>query len=134
MAGGRGLPLCEMCPTNATDQSLTLEVCRRRNAGCGWWPLPKGSPARQLAQLCCQHLSFRRLRGGVSLNYHSLADFRVQHPDRLEQLLQQRLTALLAEGLVSLDETAQDGMRVRARAASGSFRRQASLHQAHAAA
>ncbi len=35
--------------------------------------------ARALDRLCTEHIIYRWLCGGVSVNYHTLADFRVQH-------------------------------------------------------
>src|SRR5438067_3799624 len=35
--------------------------------------------ARALARLCASHDAYRWLCGGVSVNYHTLADFRVGH-------------------------------------------------------
>lgn len=87
------------------------------------------SSARALERLCYRHLSYVWLRGGVGVNYHSLADFRVRHPDRLERLLTDGVAALLAEGLISLETTAQDGLRVRASAGTGSFRRRPRLEE-----
>src|SRR5437588_1272562 len=43
--------------------------------------------ARALDRLCASHDAYRWLCGGVSVNYHTLADFRVDHPDLLERLL-----------------------------------------------
>jgi len=37
--------------------------------------------ARALAWLCCHHNAFRGLAGSVSVNDHTLADFRVADPD-----------------------------------------------------
>jgi transposase len=37
--------------------------------------------ARLLERLCREHLGFRWMCGGVSLNYHTLSDFRVAHPE-----------------------------------------------------
>jgi hypothetical protein len=45
----------------------------------------------------------------------------------LDELLSQSVAALMSEGLVSLERTAQDGVRIRARAGTSSFRRQARL-------
>jgi hypothetical protein len=45
----------------------------------------------------------------------------------LDEILTENVAALMSEGIVSLDRTAQDGIRVRASAGSGSFRRQARL-------
>lgn len=85
--------------------------------------------ARALDRLCQEHDAYRWLCGGVSVNYHTLADFRVVHATFLDQLLTQSVAALLAEGLVSLERVAQDGKRVRASAGSSSFRRRTTLEQ-----
>ena len=42
------------------------------------------SSARELADLCLRHDAFRWLAGGVSVNYHTLADFRTDHLEFLE--------------------------------------------------
>jgi ribosomal protein S8E len=65
--------------------------------------------------------------GGVTTNYHTLADFRVANQQALDDLLSQILAALMAEGLVTLRQVAQDGLRTRAGAGASSFRRQDSL-------
>ncbi len=83
--------------------------------------------ARALDRLCAEHDAFRWLCGGVSVNYHSLADFRVDHEAFLNRLLTESVAALIAEGHVSLGRVAQDGIRVRAAAGSGSFRRRDAL-------
>jgi transposase len=85
--------------------------------------------ARQLARLCAEHDAYRWLCGGVPINYHMLADFRVAHPAALDDLLTQTVAALLAAGAVSLARVAQDGMRVRASAGASSFRRKARLEE-----
>lgn len=90
--------------------------------------------ARQLDRLCGEHLAYQWLAGDVSVNYHTLADFRVAHMAAVDGLLTQHVAALMAEGLVSLDRTAQDGIRVRASAGKGSFRRKERLQQFQAAA
>jgi transposase len=79
--------------------------------------------ARALARLCEQHDAYRWLCGGVSVNYHTLADFRVQQGTVLDELLTTSVASLLEVGAVTLVRVAQDGMRVRASAGSKSFRR-----------
>jgi transposase len=86
--------------------------------------------ARELERLCFQHRAYEWLRGNVPVNYHLLADFRVQHGALLKQLQVDSLAGMLAEGLVELHCAAQDGMRVRASAGSSSFRRRPSLEEA----
>jgi len=90
--------------------------------------------ARQLDRLCGEHLAYQWLAGGVSVNYHTLADFRVAHAAALDDLLTRHVAALMAEGLVSLERTAQDGIRVRASAGKGSYRRGERLEQFQAEA
>ena len=85
--------------------------------------------ARELADLCLRHDAFRWLAGGVSVNYHTLADFRTDHPAFVEQLLQQSVEVLREQGLVDLDRIAQDGMRVRASAGAASFHRRETLER-----
>src|SRR5216683_2174758 len=43
--------------------------------------------ARELDRLCREHMAYQWLCGGMSVNYHSLADFRAQQVDYLDQLL-----------------------------------------------
>jgi len=83
--------------------------------------------ARALARLCDSHDVYRWLCGGVSLNYHTLSDFRVGCADLLDRLLSEHLAALSKAGLVDLEKLAQDGVRIRANAGAGSFRREATL-------
>src|SRR5262249_46995429 len=69
--------------------------------------------ARAVERLCEEHDAYRWLCGGVSVNYHTLADFRVGHPEVLDGLLTTSVAALMAEGLVELTRVAQDGVKVR---------------------
>ena len=78
--------------------------------------------ARELERLAQSDAAYRWLAGGVPLNYHGLADFRVGQAEILDRLLTQSVTALIAEGLISLDEIAVDGTKVRASASKESFR------------
>ena len=85
--------------------------------------------ARALNFLCTEHHAFRWLVGGVSVIYHSLADFRVEHLDFLDRLLTHSVAVLREQGLVDLNRVAQDGMRVRASAGAASFRRRRTLEE-----
>ena len=99
------------------------------------WAVVDGvGSARQVARLCEEHLAYRWLCGGVSMNYHGLSDFRVAHVEVLDRLLARGVAALVAEGLVALDVLAQDGMKVRAAAGASSFRRRQRLEQLEALA
>jgi transposase len=83
--------------------------------------------ARELDRLSRGDLAYRWLRGGVPLDYHTLSDFRRNSGDLLDRLLGESLTALMAEGLVRLDEVIIDGTKVRAAASKGSFKTAAGL-------
>jgi len=85
--------------------------------------------ARALARLCEKHLAYQWLCGGVTVNYHLLADFRSQGGEKWDELLTQIVGSLLAENLVAMKRVAQDGMRVRASAGKASFRRQPRLER-----
>jgi transposase len=85
--------------------------------------------ARALARLCESHDVYRWLCGGVSINYHGLADFRTAHPELLDRLLSENIASLSIAGVIDLDEVAQDGVRVRASAGTGSFRRRKKLQK-----
>ena len=90
--------------------------------------------ARALERLCNSHDVYRWLCGGVSVNYHTLSDFRIGCADLLDRLLIEHVAALAEAGLIDLDTLAQDGMRVRASAGAASFRREATLERHLAAA
>jgi hypothetical protein len=99
-----------------------------------WATVDGVGSARELDRLCRDHLVYRWLCGGVSMNYHSLSTFRIAHMAVLERLLAQGVASMVEAGLVSLDTLAQDGLRVRAGAGASSFRRRARLGELHAAA
>jgi len=90
--------------------------------------------ARKLDRLCTEHVAYRWLCGGVSVNYHTLSDFRTAHTAFLDDLLTQSVATLRHQGLVTLSRVAQDGMRVRASAGAASFRRRESLEACQAEA
>jgi transposase len=85
--------------------------------------------ARALAWLCSHHNAFRWLCGGVSVNHHTLSDFRVGHVDLLDRLLTRSVAVLREQGLVDLNRVAHDGMRVRASAGAASFHRRPTLEE-----
>lgn len=83
--------------------------------------------ARALARLCEQHDAYRWICGGVSVNHHTLSDFRVGYGAWLDEQLSRSVAALMHAGAVELERVAQDGMRVRASAGAASFRRASTL-------
>jgi transposase len=87
--------------------------------------------ARELARRCGEEgeIPFQWICGGVTVNHHTLSTFRTTHVEFLDRLLTNGVAVLLHEGLVDMQRVAQDGMRVRVRAGSSSFRRRESLEK-----
>ena len=85
--------------------------------------------AREVNRLCDSHDAYRWLRGGVSINYHTLSDFRIDHDAALDDLLTQAIAALMHGGIITMARVAQDGTRVRGSAGAGSFRRGPALEE-----
>jgi transposase len=71
--------------------------------------------ARAIDRLCQQHAAYRWLCGGVPINYDLLAAFRRENAALLDRLLTQSITGLVAEKLISPEELAIDGTKVRLR-------------------
>ena len=113
-----------VCGRDATDPrllvALWLLACVR---GIG--------SARELARRCDAagdgSRPFLWLCGGVSVNHHTLADFRVGHAAALDELFTRVIAVLVKQGLVTVRRISQDGTRVRACAGAASFRRGATL-------
>jgi transposase len=92
--------------------------------------------ARLLDRLCKSDAAYRWLCGGVSVNYHTLSDFRGDAGAVLDELLSQSLTGLIASGLVDVRTLAVDGMKMQSLASGRSFKsagRLAELHRASVA-
>lgn len=85
--------------------------------------------ARELARLCDSEDAYRWLCGGVGVNHHTLSDLRVQQAAWLDEQLTRSVAALLAQGAVTMNRVAQDGLRIRAHAKAASFRRRERLQQ-----
>lgn len=85
--------------------------------------------ARELARRCETDLPFQWICGGVSVNHHTLSDFRVGHVEFLNDLFTNSVAVLVHEQLVTMDRVAQDGMKVRASAGAASFRRRETLEE-----
>ena len=88
--------------------------------------------AREIERKCEYDLRYEWICGGVKPGHHVLSDFRSQSESALHEMLTQSVTVLLEQGLVTLDRVAFDGMRVRAHAGAGSFRRGKRLRELRA--
>jgi len=78
--------------------------------------------AREIARLCEMHARYQWICGGVTAGYHRLSDFRSNSEQEFDELLTDTVAVLMHKGLVDLERVAQDGMKVRASAGTGSFR------------
>lgn len=106
----------------ATDPQLLIALwlyATTQGVGCG----------RRLTKLCTESDPYRWLCGGVSLNYHTINDFRVDHEEALDNLLTQMLAVLIRAGIVAVQRIAQDGTRVRASAGGNSFQEEETLEK-----
>ncbi|QDT03642.1 hypothetical protein K227x_58000 [Rubripirellula lacrimiformis] len=87
------------------------------------------SSARRLSDLTTRDFHYLWICGDVTVNHHTLSDFRSGNAEYLEKLLSDSIAVLLSEKLITLDTIGQDGMRVRASAGSSSFRSESTLQQ-----
>jgi transposase len=79
--------------------------------------------AREIARHTEYDPAFQWLTAMEVINYHTLADFRSAHGERLNTLFINVLGLLSAEGLITLERVMHDGSKVKACAGDGSFRR-----------
>src|SRR5216683_2848432 len=63
--------------------------------------------AREVARRCEYDPAFQWLTGLQEVNYHTLADFRVEKQKELDELFTQVLTALSKERLITLEQVMQ---------------------------
>jgi transposase len=83
--------------------------------------------AREVARRCEYDPAFQWLTGLQEVNYHTLADFRVQRQKELDELFTQVLAALSKEGLITLEQVMQDGTKIKALASTRSFQREGTI-------
>ena len=72
-------------PNRSQDSALVVAV--RDEQG--------GGSTRALNRLCVRHLSYQWICGDVSVNYHTLSDFRVAHGEFLDRLPTQQIAQLM---------------------------------------
>jgi transposase len=85
--------------------------------------------ARVLARYTKEHSAFRWLCGNVSIERKSISDFRVNNGQLFDDILAQGVAILVKADVVKLEEISQDGLRVRAHAGRGSFRREETIDE-----
>lgn len=85
--------------------------------------------AREVARRCEYDPAFQWLTGLAEVNYHTLADFRVEKQEELDELFTQVLAALNKEGLITLEQMTQDGTKIKALASSRSYRDERTIRE-----
>lgn len=85
--------------------------------------------AREIARRCEWDPAFQWLSGCEAVNYHTLADFRVERRTELDETFTEVLGLLSAEGLITLEQVMQDGTKIRALASGRSFRQERVLRR-----
>ena len=85
------------------------------------------SSAREIARLCEFDPAYQWLTGMEVVNYHTLADFRIDHEQALNGLFIEVLGVLSHQGLVTLKRVMHDGTKIKACASDKSFRRKQTL-------
>src|SRR2546429_1223609 len=83
--------------------------------------------AREVARRCEYDPAFQWLTGLEEVNYHTLADFRVEKQKELDELVTQALAALSKEGLITLEQARQDGTKVKALASPQRYQREGTI-------
>lgn len=85
--------------------------------------------AREVARRCEYDPAFQWLTGWQEVNYHTLADFRVEKQEELDELFTHVLAALGKEGLVTLEQVMQDGTKIKALASTRSYHREGTIRE-----
>mgnify|MGYP000094200181 CR=1 FL=1 len=85
--------------------------------------------AREIARLCETDWRYQWICGGVTPGYHVLSDFRSLSEKEFDRILTNTVAVLMDKDLVTLERVAQDGMKVRASAGSGSFHTKGGLEE-----
>src|SRR6202163_316633 len=85
--------------------------------------------AREVARRCEYDPAFQWLTGLDEVNYHTLADFRVEKQKELDELFTQVLAALSKEGLITLEQVMQDGTKIKAQASDRSYLQEGAIRE-----
>jgi transposase len=85
--------------------------------------------AREVARRCEFDPALQWLTGLDEVNYHTLADFRVEKQKELDELFTQVLAALSKEGLITLQQVMQDGTKIKAQASTRSYHREGTIRE-----
>src|SRR6202171_1228688 len=85
--------------------------------------------AREVARRCEFDSAFQWLTGLEEVNYHTLASFRVEKQQELDELFTQVLAALSKEGLITLEQVMQDGTKIKALASTRRYHGEGTIRE-----
>lgn len=85
--------------------------------------------ARRIAELSKLHYAYIWICGGISVNYHTLSDFRTQQPDLFRRLLEESIALMWKTGEFNPKIVAQDGTRIKADASSSSAKKELTIEK-----
>ncbi len=85
--------------------------------------------AREVARRCEFDPAFQWLTGLQEVNYHTLASFRVEKQQELDELFTQLLGVLSAEGLITLEQVMQDGTKIKALASTRNYHSEGTIRE-----
>lgn len=87
------------------------------------------SSAREIERLMEWEPGLQWLGALEAVNHHTLADFRVDHKEALDDLFAQLLALMESVGMVSLEQIMHDGTKIRAQAGVDTFRREKTIQE-----
>lgn len=79
--------------------------------------------ARKIEELCCYHDAYKWIAGGTPINRTMISEFRSANPEKFEDLLTSCLAVMVKSNVLSDQDFAQDGTRIKADAGFNSFHR-----------
>src|SRR6202158_1285443 len=85
--------------------------------------------AREVARRCEYDPAFQWLTGLQEVNYHTLADFRVERQKELDELFTQVLAALSKGGLITLEQGMQERTKIKGLASTRSYQREGTIRE-----
>jgi transposase len=83
--------------------------------------------ARKIDELCLYHDAYKWIAGGTPINRTMISEFRSLNPEKFEDLLTSCLAVMVKSNVISDQDFAQDGTRVKASAGFNSFHRDETL-------
>lgn len=85
--------------------------------------------ARELSRMIENDPGCQWLTAMETIDYHTLSDFRVEHQKGLDEIFEQVLGVLSAEGLIEMKRVMHDGTKIRANASSHRFQKKQRIQE-----